>query len=68
MPTTPEGIHYLDDPRELLAIFRNWGRVQHLPYDGLVQLFRGPGGQSLYASQTTFEAILNELRRDGLAP
>lgn len=25
MPTTPDGLHYLDDPRELQALIQNWG-------------------------------------------
>jgi hypothetical protein len=66
MPTSPEGIHYLDDGRELLAILRNWGGVQQIHYPGPAQLFRGPGGQSLYASQQAFDSIRDQLKQDGL--
>lgn len=65
MPTTPDGIHYLDDPRELLAMFRNWGKLSQTRYDGPVQLFHSPSGKSLYASQQAFEAILEQLQPDG---
>lgn len=71
MPTTPDGVHYLDDPRELLAIFRAWGRrlaILHIELDGPVQVFLSdPPGKTCYASAEAFAVCLPELmaRTDG---
>ena len=71
MPTTPQGVHYLDDPRELLAIFRSWGRraaILHIELDGAAQVFISePPGKTCYASAEAFAACLSGLtpRSDG---
>ena len=72
MPTTPDGIHYLDDPRELLAIFRTWGlrvAILQIELDGLAQVFTtDPPGKTCYASAEAFAGCIPYLRQRGDGP
>ena len=41
MPTTSDGLHYLDDPRELLALINNWTeKPEFVDLEGPVKLLK----------------------------